>query len=338
MTTDPTDPWKGIQPPERTSDVSALRIDPSLQWGMFWAVDIDRNCLLILQHRKESRPPHRLPRLRGLQVETRSPDSGPHDLLIIRLVDREQREIFHRLCLDIIAATGLGETEEDAIARFLARTWRWHRLLMGGRDGRLGDEEQKGLVGELGVLDNLLFPVIGVSEAVRCWTGPLGAPKDFEIGWICIEAKARRGTAMSHVSVSSEHQLDSSGTGSLYLHVAEVAAASEDTPDAVTITEIAGGIRSKIAAQDPATVDLFEERLAAVGFDWDDDYSDKRWLYGREHLFEVRDGFPRITPAMFPGGVGNVRYSISLPDCEPFRADTADLMKLISRGNDADQH
>ena len=50
------------------------------------------------------------------------------------------------------------------------------------------------------------------------------------------------------------------------------------------------------------------------------------------HLFEVRDGFPRITTAMFPGGVGNVHYSISLPDCEPFRADTADLMKLISQG------
>ena len=249
MTTDPTDPWKGIQPPERTSDVSALRIDPSVPWGMFWAVDMERNCLLILQHRKETQPPHRLPKLRGLQVETHSPDSGG-GRMTCSLSDwwtGSNVKSSTGSALTSLLQPASGKPRKTPLLDF------WHGpgggtgYLWGGRDGRLSDEEQKGLVGELGVLDNLLFPVIGVSEAVRCWTGPLGAPKDFEIGWICIEAKARRGTTMSHVSVSSEHQLDSSGTGSLYLHVAEVVTASEDTPDAVTITEIAGGIRSKIA-------------------------------------------------------------------------------------------
>ena len=334
MTSDSSDPWKNITPPDNLTNVSALRADASLPWNVFWAVDTDRNCLLMLQHHREAPIPSRLPRLRGLKVETRSPDAGQRDLLVVRLLDREQREIFHRLCLDIIEATRVATTEEEAIHRFLARTWRWHRLLMGGRDGRLSEDEQKGLIGELQLLKTHLFPALGVASAVRCWVGPFGAPKDFEIGRVCVEAKARRGTATPHVAISSEHQLDSSGADVLFLYIMEVTAAAEEVGAGVTITETVEEVRSVIAKHDPATVDLFEERLAAVGFDWADDYSDKRWLGGHEYMYEVRDGFPRIAPLMFPRGVSNVRYMISLPDCDPFRADIADLVKLIKRGND----
>ena len=84
------------------------------------------------------------------------------------------------------------------VAEFLARTWRWHRLLQGSRDGRLGDEEQKGLIGELVVLERRLLrllPVLRALDAVRSWTGPLDTPRDFEISRIHVEAKARGRTA-----------------------------------------------------------------------------------------------------------------------------------------------
>ena len=329
------DPWKDIAPPDRAPSVSARRVDPALPWGVFWAVDADRNCLLVLQHRKEIEAPHRLPKLRGLRVDAHASADGPHDRLVIRLVDREQREIFHRLCLDIVAATGLAKTEEQAMQRFLARTWRWHRLLTGARDGRLSDEEQKGLLGELGVLEKRLVPALGVAEAVRCWTGPLDSPKDFEIGGTCVEAMTRRGAAAPHVAVSSEHQLDSSGVDALFLHVAEVSAGGSDAVGAVTLAEAARDLREMFAECDMAAVDLLEERLTAAGFEWADDYSDKRWILGREHLFEVREGFPRVVPSMLPHGVSNLRYSISLRDCEPFRVEAAALVEAISgAGND----
>ena len=334
MTADPGDPWKDIAPPGRAPSVSARRVDPASPWGVFWAVDSDRNCLLILQHRKEIEAPHRLPRLRGLRVDVHAPADEPHDWLVIRLVDREQREIFHRLCLDIVAATGLARTEEQAIQRFLARTWRWHRLLTGARDGRLSDEEQKGLLGELGVLGKRLVPALGAAEAVKCWTGPLDSPKDFEIGGICVEAKTRRGAAAPHVAVSSEHQLDSSGVDILFLHVAEVSAGGSDAAGAVTITEVASDLREMVAECDMAAVDLLEERLTAAGFEWTDDYSDRRWILGREHLFEVREGFPRVVPSMLPHGVSNLRYTISLRDCEPFRVEAAALVEAISGEDD----
>ena len=217
MKSDLSDPWKPIKRPDRMSTVSARRVDSSLPWGVFWAVDVDGNCLLMLQHRRGAMAPRRLPKLRGLQVETRSPEVGPHGLLVIRLLEREQREIFHRLCLDIVAATVAAKSEEEAIERFLGRTWRWHRLLRSGRDGRLTEEEQRGLAGELRFLGMHLFPTVGIAVGVRCWTGPLDSPKDFEIGGICVEVKARRSTATPYVAVASEHQLDSNGVEMLFL-------------------------------------------------------------------------------------------------------------------------
>ena len=317
------DPWRDISA-AHASQINARRVTQAAPWRLYWAVDADRNLLLILQHGAATRRSRRLPRLRGLRVEAQPADSGSDERIVIRLTDHEQRDIFLRFCRDIVDATVLAQTEEQAVERFLARTWRWHRLLQGGRDQRLGDDEQRGLIGELGVLEGHLLPVLGALNAVRCWTGPLDAPHDFEISRIHVEAKAR-GSVTPRVTISSEHQLESGNADRLFLHVTEVTTAAEGGPDALTLTDMATRIRVVLAGRDMGAVGLFEERLGAVGFDWTDDYSDKSWVVGQEAIYEVREGFPRITPAMVPGGVGNVRYMISLADCEDFRVLPASL-------------
>ena len=322
------DPWTAITPPAKSSVISARRVGPSARWDLYWGVDVDRKPLLILQHGKGLRKTRRLPKLRGLQVETLPAEHGTDERILIRLTDAEQRDIFLRFCRDIVDATVLARTAEQAVERFLARTWRWHRLLQGGRDSRLGDDEQKGLLGELVVLERYFLPVLGATDAVRSWTGPLDSPHDFEISNVHVEAKAR-GSSVPHVNISSELQLDSSSADTLFLHVTEIVTAAEGTANASTLPEVATAIRSEIANQDMAAVELFEKRLSAVGFDWADDYSDKLWLVVGEALYEVRDGFPRIIPAVYPGGVDNVRYAVSLPDCEAFRALPSDLRSIV---------
>lgn len=330
------DPWKPISPPDQTSNVSGRRVDPKLSWRMFWAVDAEKNCLLMLQYNPVNKPENKLPKLRGLEVEIRTPETDEVSLLVIRLIDSEQREIFYRLCLDIISATRLANTEKEAVERFLARTWRWHRLLRVGKDGRLSSEEQKGLIGELEILRQVLIPVIGVQTSVKSWTGPLGAPKDFEIGRTCLEAKARRGAATPFVTISNEHQLDTNGVNSLILYVSEITAAGENDTNAATITQIAQMALQIIESLDMSMSELFEERLAATGFDWADDYSDQKWLRGPNHTYEVNEDFPRVTSNMYPSGVGNLRYSIFLPDCEPFRINPQHLNEMITEGAHGD--
>ena len=324
------DPWTGIEPPPEDAGINARRIPDagSHAWGLYWALDSQRHCLLILQYRSERRRSRRLPKLRGLRIEVLPTKDRPVERLIIRLTDGEQREVFHRFCMDIVDSTRPSRSETEAVERFLIRTWRWHRLLKGGRDGRLSQEEQKGLIGELCVLERQLLPVIGPVNAVQAWTGPMGAPKDFQAGRVGIEAK----TLSPHlptVRISSAEQLDTAGAARLFLHVTEVSAAADDS-ESVTITDVASRVRDSIAALDMSAAIQLEERLSAAGFDWSDDYSDCPLLIGDVSLFEVLEGFPRITPSMFQPGVDEVQYVIALPRCEEFRVDMTMLAQALS--------
>ena len=329
------DPWEEIDVSPEASQINARRIADagSAAWGLYWAVDAQRHCLLILQLGSGRRQSQHLPRLRGLSVEASPTEDGSGERVIIRLTDGEQREVFHRFCIDVVEATRVAKSADEASARFLARTWRWHRLLRSGQDGRLSEEEQKGLIGELRVIERCLLDVVDARDAVESWTGPLGTPKDFELGLVGIEAKARS-PQRAEVRISSVDQLDSAGMSRLFLSVIEVGAALDDSSTAVTVTDLATQVRSRIAALDMSAAIVFDERLAATGFDWEDDYSDRRWSIGDEVLYEVAHGFPRVTPSMVPAAVDDVRYTISMAGCEGFRVAQAALAEAITGDTD----
>jgi hypothetical protein len=201
---------------------------------------------------------------------------------------------------------------------------------------RLSAEEQKGLIGELVVLETLVLPSPAISDAVSTWRGPLGAPKDFEIGRICIEAKARRGAATPYIAISSEHQLDRAGVDLLFLHVSELAQEQSTAKDSVTLTDVVLRTRAAVAVRDWSAVEPFEGKLAATGFRWEDDYSDVRWAEGAHHLFLVDADFPAITAASCPSGVSNVRYSLGLMECEPHRVAREAVTAALAGAKDGD--
>jgi len=250
--------------------------------------------------------------------------------ILLRLTEPAQRDLFRRFCEDVVEATGRAETEQHAVAQFVARTWRWHRLLRTGRLDRLSDQEQKGLIGELEVLRLHLVPALGGRDAVGSWVGPLDAPHDFEVGRIRIESKAR-GSGSSRILVSAATQLDAAPAEPLYLHVTQVVSAPEVESDALTVTEHARRLRLLLDGDDPLAADQFEERLYAAGFDWRHDYSDRAWIAMGVSLHEVREGFPRITSAMCPEGVENVRYGLNLAACDGLRLDSTALADELRR-------
>jgi len=270
--------------------------------------------------------------LKGVEMTLTDAEQKDTRMLVLRLVDSAHRDIFHRLCLDIVAAAGKAPTEREAVSTALARTWRWHHLLQGGGDIRLSPEEQKGLIGELIVLETLVLPYLTAKDAVSTWLGPFGAPKDFEIGRVCIEAKARRGGATPFVAISSEYQLDTNGIDELFLHVAELNEEQSPEKHAFTVTDIAAKCRASISLRDDGAVEQFDGLLAATGFRWEDDYSDTRWSDGEHHVFRVDGDFPAIKADSCPAGVSNVRYALDLVACEPYRVTEQTVVKTISGG------
>lgn len=314
-----SDPWKDLIPPSSTGSLSARRVDAAIPWSFFWARGYDKRCMLALQHSIDTPIKRPLPALKGIDCALILDQSDGSRLLSLKLLDPTLQDLFYRLCVDIVSASVDSASEIEAVNRTIARTWRWHHLLRGGGDARLSREEQKGLIGELIALEKLMLPFLSARDAISSWRGPLGAPKDFQIGRIAIEVKARRGAATPYVSISSEHQLDRSGTDVLFLYVSELDEAIEGSFNAFSLTDIAEKIRSIVSNDDQGAGDSFESILRSAGFRWEDDYSDSLWVHGTDRAYQISEEFPCITPAHFAAGVQMVRYSISLVECERFR-------------------
>ena len=318
-------PWDDLPDAEQSVQYRASRVDSKHPWGFFWAKDVEGARLLILQHDSESCLPRKLPLLRGLEIEdSPSNEAGVH-YLSFRLVNDVDADIFYQLCIDIVERVREAESEKEAVSLAVGRSWRWHHLLRGGTSSTLGPEIQKGLIGELRVLERYLLPNMTGAAAVQAWQGPFDAPKDFQIDRIAIEAKARRGVGSPYVAISSENQLDTSGVDFLYLHVVELDSASPDSPDSFILTDLVEHLVTFIEINDPSAIEAFEGTLAAVGYRREDDYSDYRWLEGKSRIFEITSDFPRVTADQIVPGVSMVTYRISLVDCASFEIEPSSI-------------
>ena len=321
------DPWKNIESPTASDAFKAHRVDKNGTWDFWWAVGIDRHRYLLLTHSSDATPSIVLPKMKGIETAL-AIDSGNEakSTLSFKLVDTAQSDIFHRLCLDIISSCGNAKTEKESVSIAISRAWRWHHLLRGGRDGLLSPEEQKGLIGELRILESFLIPLFASAAALQAWGGPTGTPIDFEINRIGIESKARRGGSARFVSISSEFQLDDDGLDALFLNVAEVDRAEKEAVGSFTLTTAVENVRAQLS--DDALID-FEGKLSAVGFSWGDSYDDYWWIEGASHIYAVVDEFPKIAPDSITSGVSGVRYSISLPDCKPFLTSIDSVTEML---------
>ena len=269
-------------------------------------------------------PLPRLPKLKNL-VASFCPVSGG-SAYVLGLKEKSQIEIFETLCRDVVEAGEAGADRDEALSRAIQRTRRWYHLLRGGKSNGLSVEEQRGLVGELAFLRELVS-ALGPDTAIEAWTGPTGSAKDFELIGSCVEVKARRVAAKPFVAISSEDQLADVEGSRLCLRVVNVASAvlpeGQSLHDHVRIT-------AEMFEENGTAFEAWEEALYSTEYDTENDYDDRRWLLGATIDYEVTEGFPRISTPLAPG-VENVRYAISLDACEPFKLED-DLLDVIRGG------
>lgn len=316
------DPWTGLRP----GAIDARRLDSANRHDLFWIVTDQKEAGLLLRLHPDTEEPGALPRLQHLHLACRAVGQGRALTIVLR--DREQRELFATLCRDIAAAADEAPDNQGAMERALRRTLRWHHLLRGGRSRLLGLEEQRGLVGELAFLRHLAG-LIGPTAAIEAWKGPFGSAKDFELLHCLVEVKARRGGSRPSVSISSEDQLADVAGARLFLLVMQVDVAV--LPLGKTLTELVHETGELFAAAGPDAYDQWEDALVAVGFDFEHDYSDRRWAVANPSPFEVIEGFPRITSPL-TSGISNVRYALGLDACAPYAVDPSALDAVITIG------
>ena len=312
-------PWSGLE----AGKVDTRRVSASARWNWFWAVMPRADIALVLQLGDLPKPTPDLPKLRNLEIRFQTLPGGP--ILYIRLKDNAQLELFETLCRDVMAAGELAETETEALERAIGRTFRWHYLLRGGKLEVLSEEAQKGLIGEIEVL-KLLIANIGAKPALTAWTGPSGAPKDFELKADCIEVKARRGASQPFVKITNEHQLADVPDRRLWLAV--LAVDKVQPPHGMMLTEYVSEVTELLERTEPSAIMVWDLHLADVGYDVLHDYSAWRWIVSAPDFHAVTEGFPRIA-APVPLGLSSVSYALALSACTPFRTDWGDVRSQL---------
>ncbi len=314
----PLDPWEKLEPDD------ARRVEVEGNFDFFWVVLEAGMPGLMLGLPEMPNPLPRLPKLKNLVASFRPVSGG--SAFVLGLKERSQVEIFETLCRDVVEAGEEGGDLDEALSRTLQRTRRWHHLLRGGRTSGLSVEEQRGLVGELAFLRELVSG-FGPETAIEAWTGPTGSAKDFEFIGACVEVKARRVAAKPLVSISSENQLADVEGSRVFLRVANVASAvlpeGQSLHDHVCMT-------AEMFEENGGACEAWEEALYSTGYDPENNYDDRRWVLGAPVDFEVVAGFPRISLPLL-AGVERVQYSISLDACQPFKLES-DLIEVIRKG------
>jgi hypothetical protein len=260
------------------------------------------------------------PKLNGIDISVeRLLSDGAR--LVLTLEDRDQFDIFRALCGHLLDATA--DHPRGASGRGLRLVLRrladWHNMLRRRREGLLTTEEIIGLVGELLFLRDQVMPRAGVSGGVTAWRGAHRDEQDFVLGACQIEVKTQRSTSDHRLLISSEAQLDTASSRLLLCH--QTVAPSLTGDAAISLNALIDDLAREVTADGPVVLEQFETALEACRYARREEYDEPKWLLTDRRLFEVRDDFPRLTPAMLPAGVHAVSYSILLSACQSFAVD-----------------
>lgn len=322
-------PWSDI-PTASSGKYSRRRVSDETAHPIFWfRDDTSRPGLLIEISQNISRASLSQAKinLRDISVDVRDIPDDSIRALIIRLEDSQKRDVFLKLCLDLIERVATIATDENVFLAICKRLKKWQSLLSGKSGKLLSIHERYGLFAELYFLAEMLEKY-GTRESIliRGWEGPDQTQQDFILYDAAVEIKSVGGNQRGKVRISSEDQLDTH-LNRLYLRVYFLSE-MQDIDTAESLNSIVRRIENLLTERENR--ELFEEKLEAVGYIDIPDYGVPLLRVTDCRTYLASENFPRITRKTLPEGVEAVAYNLVLARIENFRTET---MELFGYGN-----
>ncbi len=294
---------------------------------LFAAVSGGRRALLLRVVASAIPPRSFWPACTGLDVLSVALDG--HAYLGVMLKEPRFADVFSALAEDLARRIDAAEPgPATAVSVFLGQLRRWQRFLASKAEG-LTPAEQRGLWGELHLLQTLLLPALGSSTALAGWKGPEGAHQDFQYASAWIEVKTTLAKQPQSVRITSERQLDDTHGPALFLHVFALEAQADG---ADTLPARVAAVRAALTTSSAAR-EVFEDGLLAAGYrDLDAPrYAAAGYAVRRADTFCVAPGFPRVVEGALPAGVGDVSYALDLIACAHYATTTDALVEILVR-------
>jgi len=326
--------WEQLEADRHARGTSVRRVHPDSRHEIFIAVrHPDGSRMLTLGVSVQAatqalRQLHALPRTRGLEMQFARLSDDNGELRVI-LADHNLREVFNPLASDI-AATAQGQPgPAEVMLAAVSRFDHWRRMLQNLADTGLTPEARRGLYGELAILRGHLLPAIPPAEAVRSWTGPMGANQDFQLPAAAIEVKTSSGKEPQTLVISNERELDGQGTGQLIL--AHLSLDERRGGNGESLNTAIDSARATIPGAESRA--LLDDLLVRAGYlrQQRDLYDEPRYAIRKRHFWNVTGDFPRITEADLRPGVGDCRYRISTAGLGPYLMTTEQTAEAFAK-------
>jgi hypothetical protein len=265
---------------------------------------------------------------RGLKFDKiYDPDDSKYLLLSLVLIDIQFKEIFDPLVTDVLEAVLTESNIKVILKNFSNRLIKWQYLFERYKQQGLTPEEQRGLYGELYFMRQFLEANPNFTSIISAWIGSDRQIRDYQFGRWGVEVKTTHGNNHQKVHISSERQLDTTNLDNLFLnHLSlEVMQHSGETLNQIVDSLI------EILKSDFNALSVFRNKLIEAGY-YDLHrklYTSIGYLIRQVSFYKVERNFPRIEEKDIRDGVGDVKYSIIISQCNDYQISEDVVFKTL---------
>lgn len=237
-----------------------------------------------------------------------------HDYYSIRfsLVEDEMCGLFYKFCDDLLEATRNLQSAHEGYTAVIERYYQWRKMFVSSKKNLLSEQEIMGLIGEILLLKGYLAEKLGLSNALKSWSGQELTHKDFSFDDTWVEAKAISLGSQS-VKISSLEQLESDSTGELAVHSLEKMSSAYN---GITLNKLV--LETRNLFQLAEEKDAFDTKVALQGYEYNNYYDDFVYEIGSFRRYKVDDNFPKLTHRDLPAAIRKATYELSLVEIGKF--------------------
>lgn len=322
---------KSVENIEHEKSRLARRLRMSNDITLIFAVDKTEYSLELYIQTDEVPKNNSFPHWKGIEIGiARLPEYSDdiYEYVLLKQTYQSEIHIFKVVIEDIKQALEALKDPKEMIFCLSAVLAKWRNFFLLENDIRLSEEREKGLLGELIFLKQLL-DICG-HEAVTYWTGCNDETHDFYIKGNAVEVKTTTQKSPYKVVISSEYQLDAKDVlNNLYL---QFFALRKSESDGFTLPEAIHKIED-VLASDVESLQQFEQKLQKYGYLKACEEMYQTGYFIRESsLYIVNSDFPRIEKSEIRVGLSNVTYTVNIDMCQRFLI--SDEIKHILKGGD----
>lgn len=288
---------------------SYQRIDPGFKVNVFLGYNNDGNMSVVIRE-KGNRQSVKSSKL--IDVNLKRHDNGALSLSF-DLLDSSYSSLFLVFCNDLILVCEKAG-KDKAISEALDRWKYWVKMFEKKQCQLLDNNQIKGLLGELAVLEKVLIPTYGYKDSIVGWIGPQMGHKDFEIGDTWYEVKTVNDSAIQ-VTINSLEQLDADVDG--HLVIVRICEASESYEFSCNLNTIVSRIASRM--NDLDVLENFLKKLETIGYQFAEEYEKFSYFIKDIELYSVNSSFPKLTRKNVNKVIGEATYTILIPEISEFK-------------------